>query len=107
MPDQNRGGVRPSSAAFEDDPDGNPMSVFVERLVRSGQASEAQVMAGHEGFALASIMAGLARKNGQGVALEETSVPGHAVVFGRKTKSVSRSFAQSALWVIPPAEQGK
>jgi hypothetical protein len=100
--DENQGGLRPSSAAFENDPDAKPMSVFVEDLVREAGKDERDVLAGHRDFALASLTAGFARQQKQGVALEPTDFPGHAVVFGEKTKSVRRAFAKSAKWVVAP-----
>jgi hypothetical protein len=96
--------MRPSSAAFEDDPDGNPMSVFVENLVRCASKGENDVLLGHKDFALAAVTAGFAREQKQGVDLEPTDFPGHAVVFGKKPKSISRSFAKAAKWVIAPTQ---
>ena len=100
--DENLGQVRPSSAAF-DDPDGSPMSVILaEVLSQSGRALET-TLAGHEGFALASITAGLARECGQGIAREPLpDEPAHAVVFGKKTKGVRKRLARAALWVVSP-----
>jgi len=104
VPDENRGGVRPSSAAFENDPDGNPMSVFVAELVRVAGKDEKDVLTGLKDFALASVTAGFAREQSQSVALEPADFPGHAVVFGKKPKSVSRAFAKSAKWVVAPTQ---
>jgi len=66
--DENWGQIHPSSAAFEDDPDGSPMSV-----VLGAEASDPQrALAGHQGFALASITAALARGLGLGLVKAET-----------------------------------
>lgn len=101
--DENQDAWRPSSAAFENDKDGKPMSVFVERLVRVADKNATDVLRGLEKFALAFVTAGFAREKNQGVALESTDFPGHAVVFGKKPRSVSRAFARSAIWVVAPA----
>jgi hypothetical protein len=97
--DRNSGQIRPSSAAFEDDPDGSPMSVIL-----GGEAGDLQrALAGHQGFALASITAALARGVGLGVAKDPLpDEPAHAVVFGRKNKRISRRLAVGARWIVPP-----
>lgn len=48
--DNNRGCVRPSSAAFEDDRDGSPMSVYRRDVIEGEGDDPARVMAGHEGY---------------------------------------------------------
>lgn len=90
---------RISSAAFDDSPNGSPMSVVLANESRGPES----VLEGHKGFALVSITAGLARECSQGVAREPLrEEPAHAVVFGKKTKAVQRRFAQEANWVVPP-----
>jgi hypothetical protein len=98
--DANLGQIRPSSAAFEDDPSGSPMSVIL-----GGEAGDLQrALAGHEGFALVSITAALARGLGLGVARDpRPDEPAHAVVFGRKNKRISRRLAMGSRWIIPPS----
>jgi hypothetical protein len=99
VPDENSGQIRPSSAAFEDHPDGSPMSVFLAAEARDLR----HALAGHQGFALASITAALARGLGLGIAKEPLpDEPAHAVVFGRKNKRVSRRLALGSRWIIPP-----
>jgi hypothetical protein len=49
---------RPSSAAFEDDRDGDPMSVYVSAIIEAEGWSPGSVIVGHLGFALAGIPAG-------------------------------------------------
>lgn len=96
---------RPSSAAFDDHPNGTPMSVFLSDLLAETGRRPADLLAGHTGFALAMVTAGLARQCRQGVAREPLEQePAHAVVFGKKTKSVMRAFARGATWVIPPPQ---
>lgn len=101
--DEKRGRWRPKSSAFDDDPatdeyaDGSPMSVFIA----DGLSGPDEIMAGHEGFALAELRAGLARSRGQ--RLVRTPPPqGHVHVVGHKIESTRRAFALAADWVIPP-----
>ena len=102
--DENVGQVRPSKAAFNNHPNGSPMSVVLaDRVTESGRDPSA-VLAGHAGFALAAITAGLARQCEQGVAREPLpDEPAHAVVFGKKTDSVKKRLARGSRWVVPPS----
>jgi hypothetical protein len=101
--DQNERRWRPSSAAFEDDEDGDPMSVYRKDLIDLEGGDVRRVMAGHPGFALASLTAGQVRSRNQTVSPrplpEESS---HVGVCGPKPKSVTRWFAKAAEWVISP-----
>jgi hypothetical protein len=95
--DANLGRQRPESWAFSDDPDGQPMSVFIGPELASPQAA----LAGLEGFA--AIKAGLARALNQAIVRDPTpEQPAHAVVRGPKPASVRKRFAREATWVIPP-----
>jgi hypothetical protein len=97
--DQNLQRIRPSSAAFENHPDGSPMSVLL--ALEAGTPETA--LAHYEGFALAAITAGLARQCGPGVARDPLpEEPAHAVVFGSKSKRISRRLAMGSRWVVPP-----
>lgn len=105
--DENEQRWRPSSAAFEDDDDGDPMSVCLSSVLLVEKRQASGVLAGHEGYALAAISAGLARVHGQTVhpkpLPEETS---HAAVCGDKGKSKKsapkKQFALQATWVVRP-----
>jgi hypothetical protein len=105
--DYNLNRLRPSSAAFEDDGDGDPMSVCLSSVLAAETREPATVLAGHEGYALASITAALAREHQQTVHAdplpEESS---HAVVCGDKESgkknAPKRKFALAATWVIAP-----
>jgi hypothetical protein len=91
--DENLGQIRPSSAAFEGHPNGSPMSVLL--AAEAGNPQNALV--GHQGFALASITAALAREQGLGVARDpRPDEPAHAMVFGKKNKRISRRLAMGA-----------
>lgn len=101
--DQNLQRLRPSSAAFDDHPNGSPMSVILGDEVLQEGRTAASLMLSFPGFALAAITAGIARSCQQGVAREPLpDEPAHAVVFGRKSDSVKRQLAKSANWVLPP-----
>lgn len=103
VPDQNQGGIRISSAAFTDHPNGSPMSVVLAEVLAGTGRSSQDVLVGLQGFALAMITAGLARECHQGIAREPLEdEPAHGVVFGRKTRAVMRGLASAARWVIPP-----
>ena len=109
--DENENRWRPSSAAFEDDEDGDPMSVYLVAILLNENRESSCVLAGHAGYSLASITAGLARKHNQTVhpepLPEESS---HAVVCGDKGKSKKsapkKQFALAAEWVVfdPPGQ---
>ena len=56
---------RPSSAAFEDDSDGDPMSVYRRDVITSEQGTVERVMVGHEEFGLVALDAGRFRSREQ------------------------------------------
>lgn len=101
--DENRGRLRASSAAFEDHPNGSPMSIVLgDDILRDGRSAQAIVHA-FPGFAIAAFTAGLARSCQQGIAREPLDdEPAHGVVFGRKTGSIKRMLAKSSHWVLAP-----
>lgn len=103
--DENLGRVRPSSAAFDDHPDGSPMSVVLADVIREAGRAPDSVLVGHTDYGLAMITAGAARDCHQGIARDPIKEElAHAVVFGKKTKTVKRTLALKACWVIPPRE---
>jgi hypothetical protein len=99
--DENIGDIRPSSAAFEDDPDGAPMSAYLGNECKDPQIA----LAGHEGFGLVAITAKMARECNQIIVRQPvTGPPGHVVVVGKKTDSVRKKFARAAAkrWIFRP-----
>ncbi len=101
--DENLGRWRPSSSAFADDPDGHPMSVVLAEVAAAVGRGPAQILTGHERFALASITARLARECGQAVVRDPLpDEPAHGLVIGPKPKSVQRRLAKAAAWLVPP-----
>lgn len=105
--DDNLQRFRPSSAAFEDDGDRDPMSVYLSNVLVSEGRDPATVLRGHSGYSLASITAGLAREHKQTVHPDPLrNETAHAVVCGVKKKAVKRMFAVNASWVVePPAKE--
>lgn len=100
--DKNLGSLRPTSQAFKNHRDGSPMSVYLQKELDEHGLNPESVLAGHEDFALASITAGLARQCEQGVMKRPDIDLGHAEVFGEKTDSVRRKFAENSIWVVLP-----
>lgn len=97
--DENLQRVRPASSAFDDDPDGSPMSV----ILADGRMSPDAVLAEHDDYGLAAFTVGLARGCGLGVVrAPEAHNPAHAVVFGTKSTKVRRRLAKECRWVVPP-----
>lgn len=103
--DENLGQIRPSKAAFDNHPNGSPMSVVLADVVAEAGRGPDAVLAGHKGFALAAITARLARECQQGIAREPLpDEPAHAMVFGKKTDGVKKRLARGAHWVVPPPD---
>jgi uncharacterized OsmC-like protein len=107
--DKNSGAIRISSAAFEDDDEHDPMSVYLASILSANQRDASSVLIGHEGFALASITAGLAREKRQTVHPDPLAhESSHAVVCGDKrsggNKCAKKVFAKSAKWIISPSK---
>jgi hypothetical protein len=105
--DENSRRFRPSSAAFEDHPNGTPMSVLLgEEVLNSGRSPES-VLTAYEDFSLVSFSAQLAREIGQGIIRKPIpDEPAHAEVFGKKTASVKKAFSRRCEWVLPPPKAG-
>jgi hypothetical protein len=104
--DDNLRRFRPTSAAFDDDPDGSSTSVVLGELVFAGGRGPNEVLAGHPNFALAAITAGFARSLGLAVVRDPLPFePAHALLVGDKTKSVKRALAKAATWIVPPPTQ--
>ena len=106
--DKERGSLRPSSAAFEDDDDGDPMSVYRRDILQKESGGIQRVMIGHPNYALASLTAGHVRCKDQTVhpdPLPEESA--HTQICGLKPKSTCRWFAKQAKWALAPSEHGQ
>ena len=97
------GGLRPSSQSFDDD----QMSVYVEDLLGANGHGIPDVLAGHLGFHVVSFSAGFARALGLQVELDPVAGDpigyAHAVVLGRKTRSIGRRLADESVrrvWLV-------
>lgn len=102
VPDENHGGRRPSSQAFQNARGTDRMSVIVGRETPGPE----QAIAGHEGYGVASFLAGLARACGQSVRRDPTrDQPAHALVIGPKPKTVLRRLVEGSTWLIEPTRQ--
>src|SRR5882762_4918514 len=103
--DENAGGaLRVSSQAFQDSDDATPLSMLLSSIVIASGREAADVLAGFDGYSLASITAGDARSAAQGIAkTPQRNEPAHISVFGPKTGGNKRKMAKAAIWVIPPA----
>lgn len=103
--DENAGGRRPSSAAFQDDADGDPMSIYIRSIILGAGGRPERVLAGHPNFGLAGITAGQARGEDQKVHRDPLpDEPAHGNVCGRKPQGVRRRLAKCAIWVVRPGE---
>jgi hypothetical protein len=90
------GFVRPdgsvSSQAFTD------MELSVDR---SAYCAVSETLVGCHGYGVASIIASNARKLQQEVVADRQLLnQAHALVKGKKTKSIARALARSAVWVV-------
>ena len=94
---------RPSSASFENHPNGTPMSVVLMDDLENSGRSVTEVINDPDEFALAAITAGCARMNNQKVIRDPLpEEPAHGLVVGNKTKSCRRNFAKEAIWIVEP-----
>ena len=102
--DHNLGRVRPSTAAFEDHPDGTPMSVVLGQDVLQIGKEPQSVLTGHKDFGLVTFPAKVARTNGQGIVRKpRPDEPAHAEVFGKKTRAVKKAFVKASEWIVEPS----
>lgn len=101
--DENEGRYRPSSAAFNDGRDGDPMSVYRADVIQAESDRPERVMVGHGGFGLVSILAGAVRRRNQTVhpdPLPDESA--HANVCGPKTRATRGHFVRCSEWIVEP-----
>ena len=102
--DDTLGRMRPTKAAFDDDPDGEPMSAIL--ATEAGDPTAA--LAGHEGFALAAVTAGVARQCGLMIVRDPLpEEPAHVLIVGHKTAGIMRRLARAAQWVVLPTPHAR
>jgi hypothetical protein len=107
--DSNKGAYRPSSAAFDDSPDGSPMSVLIADVMLQEGRSPLAALKGHPDFSLVSIKAGLVRQCGQKIVRNPLpQEKAHGLVVGKKTNSVRKRLARNAIWIklVTPSGRG-
>jgi hypothetical protein len=113
VPDANRGGFRPSSAAFDDDDDGHPMSVYLDSVMEQLGLDHSRVLDDHPPtFGVAGIAAGACRDESQVVVRDpepgepaHTCDPAHAVVAGPKGRKLRpRTWKHAVWWLVEPEE---
>ena len=104
--DENLKAWRLSSQAFNDDSEGGPMSVVLAPEVLASARTPMDILARFRGYSLAAVRAALARELSQGIKRDpEPDEPAHAVVVGKKTSSVRKSFSRRARWEVPPPDR--
>jgi hypothetical protein len=97
--------VRPSSSAFDNDPDGHPMSIVIADVAAEAGRSPETALAGFEKFALAEFASEVARGIGQKLVRQPTvEEPAHGLVVGATPRSVRKRLAGSSHWVVAPPE---
>ena len=103
--DKNLNRWRPTSAAFQDDEDGDPMSTYHKELIESEGGTVDRVMRGHGSYGLVALGVGMVRAKDQSVhpdpLPEERS---HTQVCGPKPRKTCRDFAKDAVWIVPPSK---
>ena len=100
--DNGKGGKRPSSAAFEDDPDGSPTSVTIAEESTISRCLD-PVRALPKLFAVAEFPSQAVREKGLTLRRDPTEdEPAHAVMEGNKTKSVRNHLVRNSKWAHEP-----
>ena len=100
--DENEADYRPSTASFEDDSDGSPMSSYL-----ADECGEPAVaLKGHQGFGLVALTAAQVRELGLKIVRMETpGPPGHVLVVGKKTDGVRKKLKKHCTWVKRPEDE--
>jgi hypothetical protein len=95
---------RPASAAFVNDKDGDPMSVVLADVATALGITPADILFGHDGFALVAIRAETLAAHGLiAVPSPRLGEPSHGSIDMPVSKKVRRAVANAAIWVVPPA----
>lgn len=103
-----RGGMRPSSAAFQNyrDSEGhrhNAFSVSISSEAQESGVGPEEYVEGFPGYGVAAFPARLARSLDQRVArVPRADEPAHGHVIGAKPKSVQKAFSRGATIIIDP-----
>lgn len=108
------GTVRIASGAFDDDGDGDPMSVYIGSKLQEHGLEVADTLHDHDGFGLAVVSAGDLRKERQVVLhdpLNDESRPhpcdpAHGLAAGPKGGKLRKRLRNAAEWAIAPQSSG-
>lgn len=101
--DENRGGFRVSSAAFDNSEDGSPTSIHLEEVAKENGLTAADILRPFVGYAMASLTAGDARACAQSVGRDpQPEDPTHGFVAGQKSKRVKKQLSAACAWLIHP-----
>lgn len=105
--DDRLGVWRPTSAAFQDHPDGSPMSVDIASEMEAHNLTPQDCLHGHEStHALAAISVGIVRSIGLGVLkVPLDSNAAHGQVTGRKSRKNRKELARASDWIVFSEEQ--
>jgi hypothetical protein len=101
VPDPKNGGLRPSSAAFDNDRGSLHMSVNLADIMAVNAVAEETMLDEHPEFSLAAITKTSAAHVGQMVmrdALQDNAA--HGSVCGEKPRPARQHMARSAVWVL-------
>jgi len=97
------GGYRPSSAALDNDSDGDPMSILISTVMEEYGLAPEHALEGRTGYSLVGFTAGLARGYDQKIARSpEPEQPAHGFVVGYKPHAIRKKWAKRCHWVIAP-----
>lgn len=108
--DAGLGAYRPSSQAFDDDGEGDPMSVYLTSVMdHLGFLPDRTLEDQEHGFGVAGILAGSVRDEAQVIQRDpepglpaHVCDPAHAVVAGAKNGKRRSRIKKRFYWVIPP-----
>jgi len=105
-------GPRPSSQAFNNDGDGEPMSGYLDSSLREHSLSRADIVADHDGFYAVALQVGLLLDEEQSVLRDPIEPPGHicdpahATVAGTKANNRRKRLSRAARWVAGSCPPG-
>lgn len=101
--DNNVDDFRPSTASFEDDMDGDPMSAYLADECRE----PSNALEGHDRFGLVALSADDVRQLGLKIVRREVPGPkGHVLVVGKKTDGTKKQLKRRSVWVVRPSTSG-
>ena len=101
--DENLGRQRPTSQAFQNQVGSESFSVFLGDMITGRGDGPDAILAGHDGYHVAAVTAGLARHYRQRVSHDPTAEEdAHGQVSGLKPSSIKSRFARQAVWIVAP-----